>query len=453
MADAAESIPSRRLPLGVIIVVLAVGLLSGVFSLLWFKLPDWNPRWVIKHSPWADPIVRSVSSGSSSEVVSDAAVAIVRLGRDATPRMLSAIGGDPTDQKLAAYFFAHFQDKRSIQPIVERVMALHTAKTGAAAVLESPMHHWAIPLGNQDPQSVVACLLPYFRTGAEVPWPFFVVAGRIDDERMVEALVPLLKQPWNDGDLEIDRVITEPTFLAAGALANSPCQSGITVLEAAYGDSAASMRLRAVYGIVISTGGVGRYRGKEWHPRLKVLLARALTDSDIRIRRVAADVMSEHEIPGVEAQLIEMTRSTDPGERRSAINGLAAEWYGDQARHRLVECLRDPDPEVCVAAITVVSNFREEVPIGELLNLLDAPDDRIRGAACLDLVHKEAANDPRVFSTLIKLIDDPVITVAEKAFKSAYAFAFSPERAEAINEAGRRLDQRSKRGPSTKVAP
>ena len=34
--------------------------LAGAFALAWVKLPEWQPEWVIKHSPWADPAVRAM---------------------------------------------------------------------------------------------------------------------------------------------------------------------------------------------------------------------------------------------------------------------------------------------------------------------------------------------------------------------------------------------------------
>jgi len=62
MVDAVAPAPSRRLPLWVIIAAPTACVLTGVFVLLWFKLPTWAPEWVVEHSPWVDPIVRAVEA-------------------------------------------------------------------------------------------------------------------------------------------------------------------------------------------------------------------------------------------------------------------------------------------------------------------------------------------------------------------------------------------------------
>ena len=41
--------------------------LAGAFTLAWVKLPEWQPYWVIEHSPWADPAVRAMIAGNLSD--------------------------------------------------------------------------------------------------------------------------------------------------------------------------------------------------------------------------------------------------------------------------------------------------------------------------------------------------------------------------------------------------
>jgi len=49
------------------LIIIGVGLLvvQALLVLAWWKLPEWAPRWVAEHSPWPEPALRALRSGSS----------------------------------------------------------------------------------------------------------------------------------------------------------------------------------------------------------------------------------------------------------------------------------------------------------------------------------------------------------------------------------------------------
>ena len=439
MIDAVAPTRSRRLPFGAIIIALVISALGGVFVLLWFKLPTWAPEWVVEHSPWVDPIVRAVEENPS--IREEAVRRLVGMGESVVPRMVEIITHQ--DQTLSVEVFSLLTDNRAIVPMIEQILIPERSDPRFVTSAPPAKDSWIPPLRHQNPSAVTDHLLPHLRPGVEIPYQLLDVAGRIDDHRLVDVLRQLLHQPWKPENLRDGRLDQEPTVRAAKALVESPCPSAVPVLVESFGNADPAIRLRVVFGILVTTHEGGRFREFDWDARVKQLILAGATDADSQVRQTAAMCMGMKEIDGSEPHMIRLSYAGDPGERSAAVFALRMNKPSQEAQGRIIALLKDPDPKVCLYAVDGISSIDDPASVtGDLIDLLSSPSDRLRGVICSTLGRKQHCSHPRVFAAMLTAMDDPSSHVAQRAEMTAWGAASTPEQKAAVEAKSEAVKQR-----------
>ncbi len=104
----------------------------------------------------------------------------------------------------------------------------------------------------------------------------------------------------------------------------------------------------------------------------------AMTDPDVGVRRVAAELLGDLDAPEATSALIEGVRDDDPEVRAAALRSLArAEAFA--ASDVIPERLADPVPEVRLAALEALGALRADR--SRARTLLDDPDGLVRAQA------------------------------------------------------------------------
>lgn len=75
--------------------------LTGAFTFAWVKLPEWQPQWVIDHSPWADPGVRALLAPRTRSRFDSVPDPVLRWGESIGPVLLAHYQGaaDPKERR------------------------------------------------------------------------------------------------------------------------------------------------------------------------------------------------------------------------------------------------------------------------------------------------------------------------------------------------------------------
>jgi HEAT repeat protein len=305
---------------------------------------------------------------------------------------------------------------------------------------------WISPLRHQRAESMTGALLPHLRSDADIPHQVLDVAGGIDDPRIIEALRRLLHQPNQGVDLKNAQLAYRPTIRAAKALAESPCLSAIPALVESYAGNDATIRLRILCGILLTTDEGGQYREPEvnWDDRLRDLILAGITDGDSRVRQVAAMCLGMKQVADSEKDLLKMTYADDSSERAAALVGLRWKNMSQEVQARIVALLKDPDREVCQQAVyaTIMLDDPSSVT-GHLLDLLSSPSEHLREIVCSRLGHKSHRLDPRVLPAMIEMMGDSSNYVARRAEATAWFAATSPEQKALVEAVSAKLERRA----------
>ena len=110
-------------------------------------------------------------------------------------------------------------------------------------------------------------------------------------------------------------------------------------------------------------------------------------------------------------------------------------------RARVIECLQDADPLVQGCAI-LACKYLVPPPTTEVLDFLRSPDARLREAAYATLEASPHAKDPRVFTEILRVMEDPDLTIASRARGAVFSMDQSVEQARLVREADRRFEVR-----------
>ena len=415
MVDIHGPIHSRRLSFWVMFIALLMCAFCGVFILLWIKLPIWAPAWVVEYSPWVDPVVRAAVATTWHQ-----------------------------DERFAAEVFSRIKDDRSIAPMMNRILTPEEQSDPHLISSAPPARDlWISPLRYQQPTSVADHLLPHLRTGIEIPYQLIDVAGGIADQRLMEALNQILLQPWKPENLQDARLDKQPTIRAAKALAESPCESAIPILIDSFEKGDSVIRLRVISGILLTVGEGGKFTESDWDIRLKSLILSGITDSESKVRQVAAMGLAWKKIAGVESHLLKMSYATDPHERSAALFALGMRKPGPEAQERIIALLKDPDQLVCLQAIYGTSILDDPSRVtSDLLDLLSSPSEQLRSTVCSVLGRKPHRSDQRVFFAMLTAMDDPSRNVACRAEQAAWCAANTTEQKNAAELKSREIKEK-----------
>ena len=136
----------------------------------------------------------------------------------------------------------------------------------------------------------------------------------------------------------------------------------------------------------------------------------AMSDPDVGVRRVAAEILGDLEAPGAIPALVEGVRDDDPEVRATALRSLArTEAFA--ASDVVPERLTDPVPEVRLAALDALDALRADRSRARAL--LRDPDGLVRARAAGILLKdapggpEDAGSDPEAETILARLARSP----------------------------------------------
>lgn len=153
------------------------------------------------------------------------------------------------------------------------------------------------------------------------------------------------------------------------------------------------------------------------------VLSASLRSSDVRVRRLAYQLLAEVPIEARPPEVLEGAEDEDPIVRRAAIGALDASTPAGQAT--LLSRTEDPDFTVAAAAAARALGLTDDArPASRLRQLLTDPDDRVRRAAVEQL---SLAPADRAARLAFELLTDPAPEVRAAALERLAAAA--PDRA------------------------
>jgi len=439
MVDAVAPAPSRRLPLWVIIAAPTACVLTGVFVLLWFKLPTWAPEWVVEHSPWVDPIVRAVEE--DEDQMADAVAVIAHGGAARIPAMRAYLT-HPTlvVRRVAARVLGEFRDPVATEALLiglddpDEDMVKDTIKalgqTGDRRALTAMVEF----LDREPPQAstgesgkwlgalmMALATLPRFshRDVAEVILPLpeeyshragwrFELAGKVSDERVVKALARALYESENFGWQD---KLGGRGGAAARALAYLSHPDALTVFQHAFASDSAVVRSHAIKGIMFQSGGLV-------DPQLIHLVLRSLDDQNDEVRSTAATAFSMLNHPPAEPRLLELSRDTNTKVRIGAMFGLGTKGASESAIQRMGEGLSDPEAEVQSSALGGLRRTKNPLAVKHLIDAFANLEGRQRTMCVLILSTKPFDQDEQVFPFMLVLAKHPEAEIRSEALET-----------------------------------
>jgi HEAT repeat protein/beta-lactamase regulating signal transducer with metallopeptidase domain len=150
-------------------------------------------------------------------------------------------------------------------------------------------------------------------------------------------------------------------------------------------------------------------------------LISALKDSDVEVRRAAANSLSNLQDPRAVPALIEALRDSDAEVRTSAAHALG-NLEDKRAVPGLVATLKDSNRDVREAALSALHSMPEEVPDDAILTAIGDSDAGVRTAAIGLALHRMQSNDdedakpdPRYVSAFTRLLADASADTRQQA--------------------------------------
>ena len=141
-------------------------------------------------------------------------------------------------------------------------------------------------------------------------------------------------------------------------------------------------------------------------------LMAALKDSDVQVRRAAAQALANHEDPRAVPALIDALKDSDAEVRATSAMALG-QLEDKRAGAPLVALLKDGNVEVRRAALYALQGIEAEVPVEAIVAALGDADDEMRQAAlglALSRLHRdgeeESPADPRFVALFTRLLAD-----------------------------------------------
>ena len=149
-------------------------------------------------------------------------------------------------------------------------------------------------------------------------------------------------------------------------------------------------------------------------------LMAALKDSDVEVRRAAAQSLANLDDVRAVPAFIEATRDSDAEVRATAAMALG-QLEDARGQAALIALLKDSDKHVRYAALSALHSMPGQVPVDAVLAALNDPDADIRQAA-IGLAFSQVSDrkedtpaDPRYVTAFTKLLADPSPDVRSQA--------------------------------------
>lgn len=147
----------------------------------------------------------------------------------------------------------------------------------------------------------------------------------------------------------------------------------------------------------------------------------ALKDSDVEVRRAAANSLSNLDDPRAVPGLIDALKDSDSEVRCSAAHGLGS-LEDKRAVPGLVALLKDSNKDVRQAALSALHSMPEQVPDDAILSAIGDSDPEVRYAAvglALNRIQsnedEDAKPDPRYINAFVRMLNDASADTRQQA--------------------------------------
>ncbi|MBA3699979.1 MAG: HEAT repeat domain-containing protein [Planctomycetes bacterium] len=362
--------------------------LAGAFTLAWVKLPEWQPEWVMEHSPWADPGVRAIIAAAQARHFDSLPEPVLRWGDGIGPVLVARYQRSDAEERKYSLFLSLITadqlttDDERAEPYRRlseaevwhlRSDLLGIAKMAMASGHEADVYSGigiALQLRGHEMIPEVDRFLRGLKARPRYKDVVVEYCRQVGD---VEGLLLLL--PWFEGNLY------RTDIMAAVADCLTPDPKAPAVMPKY--DPAQTARPWAL---------MGRRRAVP-EAAVRQRIVAILNDTDPTMRMVAAEAVGAGHFSEALPRLIELFDS-DPSiaVRRNALEAIAALSRAESRAllRRVVDAPEDPLRNV---AVTLLGGLRDPADFPRLFALLD--DDDVSGKARQSLAQLPLTPDQR----------------------------------------------------------
>lgn len=453
---------------------------AGAFTVAWVKLPEWQPKWVIEHSPWADPAVRAMIHYGAIDY---------RYPRDHVMEWSAAIGpalrrqyetGSPHVREqvlvlavatLSSYHVGGFslfrEETREVSPNKQPAQFFRSRLDGRRftiseeEALRADLTWLAVTASKEASEALRARSLPlilvsrepdlrqvpcdWFLSGTSGidPYQLFEAIEEIRDPRSVPRLIPLLS------------TTPESSTRARLAYALRQCLASSQVAEVV---GAARHQDRYVREWAASV--INQVRAD---PVLEECLFGLLSDAEADVRMMALDTVIERDLPvAFHAPVIVLLKERTHEIRRMALDAIIAQGVPATLRAAFLECLTDPAIDLRMMVIDAIGTLRiheggdlllvrltGETELSLRISMIEAlghlgkaeikpvlrqiaqrSQDQMQGAAIVAL---GTLRDPTDFPLLLSLLTNDDDDIARKARIALGYLPLTPEQQQQVD--------------------
>lgn len=434
--------------------------LAGAFTLAWWKLPEWKPRWVIDHSPWAEPAVRAMLHEPSVGTVS---YPVMNWGASIGPVLRQKyLDGSPRQRQqviiLAATmlddlsFYEYSDDiSRMFMPLPDgSPLPSSTAlalRDDLARLMDAACTDSAASLGETALPLIVALRDPRW-TPLLCDWliegtsyhkydDLVLAIAHARDHRAVPRLIPLLALPPGGLDPELLDIPVQQPDPELLSFALRHCLSPNQTLEVTAAGRHPHPHVRAWAASAIPLVGQDS--------DVRQCLAELLGDAEQAVRLAALEAVIQQGIPdefhagfiarlGDEASAVRqmslravidagvpptfrpdfLARLDDPasGLRLLVIDAIGALRINEGGDLLLARLTVEPELSLRISAIEAIGRLEHIDARPVLRQIAVVPTDPMQGAAIVAL---GTLRDPTDYSLLLTLLSDEDDDIARKA--------------------------------------
>lgn len=423
--------------------------MAGAFTLAWWKLPEWKPRWVIDHSPFVEPTVRAmlVHGGHQEGDIEQRAL---DWGAAIGPvlRQRFAIGTELERWRIMSIARSlvkevkELKDVTAIQDVFRRRSDGSLLSEADAVELRDHLRGLA-----RD-----ACA-----SGGDYPWLARDIMVAVYEPDFGPALWKLAAKRLGQYDLtfETDGIAHVRDPRAVGALmplfVSSQDEYDRLCLGVAMRESLAENQMAEVVAAMrhesphVRIWGIHSTWAVEPYAEARALLPALMTDPDLNVRKEALDAALYHPLtpelltgflaclrdseatiramslkdaiarkipPEFRVEVFARLDDPEPGIRVKVIDAIGALRIQEGGAPLLDRLTQEPEPSLRVSIIEALGRLGHGEAKPVLRELAQRPTDLVRGAAITALV---TLRDPADFPLLLTLLSDEDDDIARKA--------------------------------------